>query len=74
MRNTNFKFKMMVFLFLIGCLPFWVSAQNITVRGKVTDPNNDPIIGASVLAKGTSSGTVTDLHGNFTLQAPAECP
>ena len=72
MRNTNFKFKMMVFLFLIGCLPLWVSAQNITVRGKVTDLNNEPIIGASVLVKGTTNGTVTDLDGNFTLQAPAE--
>ncbi len=38
------------------------------VSGTVIDANGEPIIGASVMVKGTSTGTVTDLDGNFTLQ------
>lgn len=35
------------------------------VKGNVVDQNGEPIVGASVLLKGTSNGTVTDLDGNF---------
>lgn len=42
--------------------------QNIT--GKVTDKNGEPIIGANVLVKGTTNGTVTDVDGNYTLDVP----
>lgn len=38
-----------------------------SISGKVTDPNNEPLIGASVLVKGTTQGTVTDISGQFTL-------
>ncbi|WP_321334671.1 TonB-dependent receptor [uncultured Bacteroides sp.] len=44
-------------------------AQNITVTGKVTDANAEPIIGASVLVDGTANGTITDFYGNFSLKA-----
>lgn len=37
------------------------------VKGKVVDANGEPIIGATVLEKGTTNGTVTDFDGNFTL-------
>lgn len=37
------------------------------VKGRVTEPNGDPVIGASVKVKGTTNGTVTDIDGNFTL-------
>lgn len=40
------------------------------VSGKVTDVNGEPIIGANVQVKGTSSGTITDIEGNFNLEAP----
>lgn len=33
----------------------------------VTDPNGEPIIGASVVVKGTTNGTITDFDGKFTL-------
>ena len=38
-----------------------------TVKGTVIDETGEPIIGASVMVKGTSNGTVTDLDGHFTL-------
>ena len=41
--------------------------QTVTVKGTVLDANNEPIIGASVLMKGTTNGTITDIDGNFTL-------
>jgi TonB-linked SusC/RagA family outer membrane protein len=49
-------------------------AQNsITVKGTVTDANEEPLIGASVVVKGnTSQGTVTDFDGNFVLKVPSE--
>ena len=42
-------------------------AQNITVTGQVVDVTSEPIIGASVVVKGTTNGTITDFDGNFTL-------
>lgn len=64
------KRKLMMFLtlFLLGI--GWVSAQ-VQVRGTVIDEAGEPIIGATVLVKGTNHGTVTDADGNFSLTAPA---
>ena len=45
-------------------------AQNITVTGTVTDVQNEPLVGASVLQSGTTNGTMTDVDGNFTLSVP----
>jgi len=42
-------------------------AQDIQVKGSVKDPTGESIIGASVLVKGTSNGTITDVNGNYTL-------
>ena len=57
-----------LFLLLILLLSFSaVSAQNISVKGVVVDNSNEPMIGVSILEKGTSNGTVTDLDGNFSL-------
>ncbi|GHT66234.1 SusC/RagA family TonB-linked outer membrane protein [Bacteroidia bacterium] len=46
-------------------------AQGKTVSGTVVDETGEPIIGASVFAKGTSSGTATDIHGAFSISVPA---
>ncbi|WP_394340938.1 SusC/RagA family TonB-linked outer membrane protein [Pleomorphovibrio marinus] len=43
---------------------------DITIRGKVTDLNQLPLPGVSVLVEGTTQGTVTDLDGNYTIDAP----
>lgn len=44
--------------------------KNFTVTGIVTDANNEVLIGASVLIKGTTIGTVTDFDGKFSLAIP----
>ena len=38
------------------------------MQGVVTDENGEPIIGANVVEKGTTNGTVTDLDGKFTME------
>lgn len=39
-----------------------------TLTGKVFDSSNEPIVGANVVEKGTTNGTITDIDGNFSLQ------
>ncbi|WP_020534711.1 SusC/RagA family TonB-linked outer membrane protein [Lewinella cohaerens] len=41
-----------------------------TVSGTITDDGGEPLIGASILVKGTSSGTVTDIDGSYSLEVP----
>lgn len=43
--------------------------QTVSVKGNVKDATGEPLIGVSILVKGTTNGTVTDIDGNFTLQA-----
>jgi iron complex outermembrane receptor protein len=45
------------------------NAQN-TVKGTVVDPQDEPLIGATVLVVGQTTGTATDIDGNFTINAP----
>lgn len=47
--------------------PFGALAQTIQLTGLVTDAANEPIIGASVVEKGTTNGVITDFDGNFAL-------
>ena len=43
-----------------------------TVTGVVTDDQGEPLIGASVLIKGTTTGSITDIDGKFSIDIPAE--
>ncbi|ASO07003.1 carboxypeptidase-like regulatory domain-containing protein [Arenibacter algicola] len=52
-------------LILILSVGHFAHAQNITVQGTVFDDNGVPLPGASVVVKGTSTGTQTDFDGNF---------
>ena len=52
-------------------------AQEVkTIKGTVRDVTGEPLIGASVIEKGTNNGVITDVDGNFTLTVPAmqRCP
>ncbi len=48
-----------------------VTIQN-TVSGKITDENGEPLPGASIIVSGTSTGTTTDIEGNYTLSCPED--
>ncbi|GAA5043372.1 SusC/RagA family TonB-linked outer membrane protein [Marivirga lumbricoides] len=63
-------------LYLIVCLlcfSHWVSAQSVTLSGKVVDSETSDILpGVNILVKGTDRGTTTDLNGEFKLQVSPE--
>ena len=59
------------FLLFLFCPLFAVIAQ-ITVKGKVSDKTGESIIGANILVKGTTHGTITDIDGNYSINVPSE--
>ena len=63
----NNMFKQLLFVILLLCVAFGY-AQQITVKGTVKDGSGQPLMGASVLVKGTSHGTAADFDGNFELK------
>ena len=46
--------------------------KQIIVKGIVKDENGEPVVGANVVEKGTSNGTITDMDGSFVLELPEE--
>ena len=54
-----------LFLLVSQCL----FAQSRIIKGTVYDEHKDALIGASVILKGTSQGTITDIDGNFSVEA-----
>lgn len=47
------------------------SGQTKKVTGTIKDQNGEPVIGANIVVKGTTNGTITDIDGKFTLDVPA---
>lgn len=71
MKQVNLRITRMILPLLIGMfLSLGAYAQQIAVRGHVKDTTGEPVIGANVLVKGTTVGTITDIDGNFTLNTP----
>lgn len=57
------KFLLILFLFL----SVFAKGQDLTVSGKVTDENGEGIPGVTVVVKGTTSGTITNLDGDYSI-------
>ena len=69
-RITKSILLLLVFMLLT---PLSLMAQNRVLKGVVKDSkSNDPLIGCSVAVKGTSIGTLTDLNGEFTINASSK--
>jgi hypothetical protein len=66
-RNTLNKISAWVIAFVMAMVCQNVSAQGFTATGRVCDSNDEPLIGATIKAVGTTLGTVTDIDGNFSL-------
>lgn len=63
----------MLILVLLLCNTEVLRAQSRTVSGQVTESSSgEPILGASILLKGTTRGTVTNLDGNYELDVPSD--
>ena len=73
MKHSKTGIAGKLFFLLVGLLcAIGASAQSITVSGTVTDPTGEPLIGASILAEGTSVGTATDIDGHYTINVAAQ--
>ena len=59
--------KKIKFLLLFFGIPFWLSAQSVSVSGMVTDANGEALIGVSVVEQGTTNGAATDFSGQYSL-------
>ncbi|HNX78871.1 MAG TPA: TonB-dependent receptor [Prolixibacteraceae bacterium] len=61
-----------VLLFFVIVLTFSVlHAQEKRVTGRVTDDKSEPLPGVTIVVKGTTTGTITDVNGNFVIAVPA---
>ena len=67
--RKHFMFKVLLTLVVGLFLSVGAFAQQIAVKGIVKDTTGEPVIGANVLVKGTTNGTITDFDGNFNLMA-----
>ncbi|CAK7037209.1 MAG: TonB-dependent receptor P26 [Petrimonas sp.] len=66
-RHSTSKWKGLLFA-MLWTISLGMFAQNVIVKGNVTDANNEPVIGATIVVQGRSThGTVTDIDGNYTL-------
>lgn len=71
MKQVNFRIFQMILPLLIGLfISLSAVAQQVVVKGHVKDTTGEPVIGANIIIKGTTAGTITDFDGNFTLNAP----
>lgn len=70
MQNICFQMtrKAVLALTLVLACAFPALAQQITVSGTVYEPEGEPALGASVLVQGQTTGVVTDLDGNYSIQ------
>lgn len=58
--------KRLFYILAVVLLPMMVQAKVVT--GQVVDMNGEPIIGANVVVKGTTAGTITDFDGNYSIE------
>ncbi len=56
-----------VILTLVLLLPFWARAQQRTVSGTIRGENSEAIPGANIIVKGTTTGTISDIDGNYSI-------
>ena len=63
-NSVSLRAIMLTFSLLLGTIMY--AQQEVT--GNVVDPDGEPVIGATVMEKGTSNGVITDIDGNFRIK------
>ena len=66
-KSLDYSFKRVIWISLMVLSSLVANAQQKNVQGVVVDQSGEPIIGASVMVKGTTNGIITDLDGKFSL-------
>ena len=67
-KHLNFS-KALLACLLLGSSQLAMAQSKIFYKGKIVDASGEPIIGATIMEKGTRNGVATDLDGNFTIEA-----
>lgn len=74
-EGTDIEYKVLDNQIVLTAQETKVAQQKVqTVKGTVLDKNKEPLIGVSIIEKGTTNGTVTDLDGNYTLAVQSANP
>lgn len=71
-RQKSYLWMFALIIAFLGSANFAYSQNSRMVKGTVIDDKDDPVIGASIIADGSTTGTITDIDGNFELNVPAE--
>ena len=69
--GTNIRYRIVDHQVILSGANSSVAQQTKQVKGVIQDASGSPLIGANVIVKGTTIGTITDFDGKFTLDAPA---
>ena len=80
LKSKLFRMSSILLVILSFCMPIFsasleasgIEQKKVTVNGVVLDDTHEPLIGVSVLVKGSQQGTVTDLDGKYSIIAPAD--
>lgn len=71
-RSCQQSVRLLLFAFFLLAGKIAIAQNQLQVQGTILDATGEPLPGASVLVKGTSIGTVSDLDGNYTLNASSD--
>lgn len=75
MKHKTRKFfrflRATLFIVAMLCTANYLAAQERVVRGTIVDEQGEAIIGASIVVKGSASGTISDINGSFNVRARA---
>jgi TonB-linked SusC/RagA family outer membrane protein len=72
LKRKKHKTLSTAMLILALLIPWGALAQSIRLTGKVLDNFNEPLPGAAVVVRGTTTGTSTDLNGDFSISIPSD--
>ena len=68
MKKNRF-IKVALFMLLQLMFSLWTFGQSLLVQGTVTDETGVPLVGVNVAIQGTTMGTITDVNGNYQIEA-----
>lgn len=71
MMKNKLLIRVAAVMFPLLFFSLWTFGQAVTVQGTVVDGDNEPLIGANVVVKGSTTGTITDINGKYTLSVPS---
>lgn len=71
-KNMRFLHNHILMVLLVFFMPVSLLAQNNKISGRVLEDGDLPVIGATVFLKNSTSGTITDIDGRYSIDAPAD--